>query len=209
MTCADFEISICDYVDGALDAAGAAEVERHLSECPACAALARDSAEAVAFMERAADVEPPPQLMARILYDAPWNVETAASGKRSWLAAILGPVWQPRIVMGMAMTVLSISMLARFVGPLKPLRADDLKPATVWSGITTRADYAWIRAVKFFDDLKVVYQIQTTIQKWQQQDEDRTAADAQSAAPKTDDHKLPVKSAPGPGSTSPSAGGSK
>jgi hypothetical protein len=209
MNCADFEISICDYVDGTLDAARTAELERHLSQCPACASLARDSAAAVAFIERAADVEPPPQLMARILFDAPWNVETAASGKRSWLAAILGPIWDPRIVMGCAMTVLSVFMLARFVGPLKPLRADDLKPAAVWSGITARADYAWIRAVKFFDDLKVVYEIQTTIQKWQQQDEEGPSADAESSTPKTDDHKLPVKSAPGPGSTSPPAGGSK
>ena len=209
MTCADFEIPICDYVDGTLSAARAAEVERHLAECPACALLARDSAAAVAFMERAADVEPPPQLMARILFDAPWNAETAVSRKRSWVAAILGPVWNPRVVMGCAMTALSFSMLLRFVGPVRPLKAADLRPAAVWSGVTGRVDYAWIRAVKFVDDLKVVYQIQTTIQKWQQQDEDRTAADAQSSAPKADDHKLPVKTAPGPGSSSPPAGGSK
>jgi hypothetical protein len=209
MTCADFEIPICDYVDGTLSAARAAEVERHLAQCPACAALVSDSAAAVAFIERAADVEPPPQLIARILFDAPWNAETAASRKRSWVAAILGPVWNPRIVMGCAMTVLSLSMLARFIGPLKPLKAEDLKPAAVWGGITGRVDYAWIRAEKFFDDLKVVYQIQTTIQKWQQQDEDRKSADAPSSAPKADDHKLPVKSVPGPGSTSPPAGGSK
>ena len=209
MTCADFEIPICDYVDGTLSAARAAEVERHLAQCPACASLARDSAAAVAFIERTADVEPPPQLIARILFDAPWNIETAASRKRSWVAAILGPVWNPRIVMGCAMTVLSLSMLARFMGPLKPLKAEDLKTAAVWGGITGRVDYAWIRAEKFFDDLKVVYQIQTTIQKWQQQDEDRKSVDAQSSAPKADDHKLPVKSVPGPGSTSPPAGGSK
>jgi hypothetical protein len=209
MTCADFEIPICDYVDGTLSAARTAEVERHLAECPACASLARDSAAAVSFIGRAADVEPPPQLMARILFDAPWNSGKAASGKRSWVAAMLGPVWNPRIVMGCAMTVLSISMLAKFTGPLKPLMAADLKPAAVWSGITGRADYAWIRAVKFFDDLKVVYQIQSTIQKWQQQDEDRTAADAQNSAPKADEHKLPVKTVPGPGSSSPPAGGAK
>jgi hypothetical protein len=204
MTCADLEILICDYVDGSLDAAGKTAVERHLAQCPACAELARDSAAAVAFLERVADVEPPPQLLTRILYEAPWNVEKAASRKRSWLAAFLGPVLQPRIVMGMAMTVLSLSMLAKFVGPVKPLKVEDLKPAAVWSGITARTDYAWIRIVKFFDDLKVVYQIQTTLQKWQQQDDDRPAADAQT--PKTDDHQLPVKSAPGAGSAPPAAG---
>jgi hypothetical protein len=206
MNCADFDILICDYVDGSLDAARAAVVERHLAECPACAELARDSAAAVKFMERAADVEPPKELVTRILYDAPWNVEKAASKKRSWAAAILGPIWQPRIVMGMVMTFLSLAMMARFVGPVKPLKADDLRPAAVWNGISTRAVYGWDRTVKFFDDLKIVYQIQTTIQKWQQQDDDRPAADAAHSTPPADDHRLPVKSAPGSGNAPPAAG---
>ena len=42
MNCADIEILICDYVDGTLNAAQRADVERHLSACPACAELARD-----------------------------------------------------------------------------------------------------------------------------------------------------------------------
>ena len=71
MNCAEIEILICDYVDGTLDAADKAEVERHLAACPACAELARDSAAAVAFIERAAEVEPPPELITRILFDAP------------------------------------------------------------------------------------------------------------------------------------------
>ena len=78
MNCAELEILICDYVDGTLSAARKAEVERHLEDCPACAELARDSAAAVAFMERAADVEPPPELITRILFDAPW---TKSQGK--------------------------------------------------------------------------------------------------------------------------------
>ena len=209
MTCADFEITICDYVDGTLDAAARAELELHLAGCPACAALVRDGSEAVAFIGRAAEVEPPPELIARILYDAPWNVEKSASPARSWIAAFLGPVWNPRIVMGMAMTVLSFSMLFRFMGPVKPPKIDDFRPAAIWSGIVTRVDYGWIRAEKFFDDLKVVYQIQTTIQKWQQQNDDRPAADTRTSAPAPFDHRLPVKSAPGVGSTPPPAGGSK
>ena len=192
MICADLEILICDYVDGTLDAARKAAVEQHLAECAACAELARDSAAAVAFMERAADVEPPKELVTRILFDAPWNVEKAASKKRTWLAALLGPILQPRIVMGMAMTMLSLSMMARFIGPAKPLRASDLKPAAIWNGLENRAEYAWNRTVVFFEHLKVVYQIQTVLQKMQQQQEQ----DQPAAAPPPDDHRLPVKSAP-------------
>ena len=209
MTCADFEIPICDYVDGTLDAARTAEVERHLAQCPACAALARDSAAAVAFIERAADVEPPPQLMARILFDAPWNIETGRSGKHSWMAAILGPVWNPRIVMGCAMTVLSVSMLAGFVGPLKPLKAGDLKPAAVWSEISTRADYALDtrrevlrRSESRLPDSDHHSEVAATGRRPAL----RRCAEFRAQA---DDHKLPVRPAPGPGSTPPSAGGSK
>ena len=54
MNCADAEILICDYVDGTLDAGRKAELERHLAACPACAELARDSAAAVAFLDRVA-----------------------------------------------------------------------------------------------------------------------------------------------------------
>ena len=87
MNCAELEILICDYVDGTLRSAEKAEVERHLAACPACAELARDSAAAVAFMESAADVEPPPELITRILFDAPWSkgkqqIEAARVGRR-------------------------------------------------------------------------------------------------------------------------------
>ena len=70
MNCADIEDLICDYVDGTLDAASKAEVESHLSQCRAYAELARDSAAAIAFIDRAADVEPPPELITRVLFDA-------------------------------------------------------------------------------------------------------------------------------------------
>src|ERR1035441_9792152 len=108
MNCADVEILICDYLDGTLTAERKSAVERHLVQCPACAELARDSAAAVAFMGRAADVEPPPELITRILFDAPWSRGSAKpKGVRSWMAGILSPLLQPRFAMGMAMTVLS------------------------------------------------------------------------------------------------------
>jgi predicted anti-sigma-YlaC factor YlaD len=92
MNCAELEALICDYADGALDSAARsadrALVESHLAECPSCAALAEDSAAALRFMDRAADVEPPPQLVTRILFDAPWRKSAQAPGLRGWLDRI-------------------------------------------------------------------------------------------------------------------------
>ena len=115
MNCAEAEILICDLVDGTLAPGPRAELERHLAACSACAELARDSAAAVAFMERAADVEPPPALVTRILFDPPWANARARSsaGLRNRLRMLLQPVLQPRFAMGMAMTILSFAMLAK------------------------------------------------------------------------------------------------
>jgi hypothetical protein len=193
MNCAEIEILICDYVDGTLPAAQKAELERHLAACPACAELARDSVAAIAFIERAADVEPPPELITRILFDAPWSKGKQKSRWREWAAALLSPILHPKFAMGMAMTILSLSMLARFVAPVRQLRPADLKPSEVWNGIATRAEYTWGRTIKFYENLKIVYQIQTTLKEWQQQTQE------QPPAPKTDERKLPVKPPASPG----------
>ena len=191
MKCEDAELLICDYAT--LSSADRFELERHLADCPACAELARDSAAALTFIERAAAVEPPPELITKILFEAPWAAgKTKVKAGRGWMAKLLGPLLQPRFAMGMAMTILSISMLARFIGVPKP-RAIDLEPSKVWAGVEDRAYRAWARTVKFYDNLKFVYQIQTTLREWQQKDEEQRPAEGEKGTP-ADERKLPTKS---------------
>jgi len=195
MNCAEMESLICDYVDGALAAARQGEVERHLAECPACAELARDSAAALAFIESAAEVGPPPELITRILFEAPWRKnKSPVTGLRGRFSAWLRPVLQPKFVMGAAMTILSFSLLSRFT-PIHQIKASDLQPKAVWVGLENRVLDVWDRTVKFYDNLKFVYQIQTTLREWQQQDEEQRPVKRQNSRT-TDDHKLPAKSAP-------------
>jgi hypothetical protein len=195
MNCAELEPLICDYVDGTLDADGRGAVERHLGLCPSCAALAADSAEALQFIERAADVEPPPQLITRILFDAPWRKHARISGIRGWLDRVVSPFLQPRLVMGMAMSVLSLSLMFHTVRQLKP---SDLEPSKVLAGIEDRATRAWARTVKFYDNLKVVYQVESLLHEWQQQDEElqKPAKPAAKPAADRDPHRLPAESVP-------------
>ena len=192
MNCADAESLICDYAT--LASAERFELERHLADCPACAELARDGAEAVAFMERVADVEPPQELITRILYHAPRVKSREVKAARGWLGRLVGPVvhsiLQPRFVMSAAMTVLSFAMLSRFV-PIRQLNKADLRPSEVWASLDDRSHRAWARTVKYYENLKVVYQIQTLLRDWQQQAEDRKPAEP--VQPKPDDRKLPVK----------------
>jgi len=81
MNCADFEILLCDYLDGTLAEERRHEIERHMETCASCAALTADVRSALGLMERAAAVEPPAELLTRILHVIPGN---NAAGKRPW-----------------------------------------------------------------------------------------------------------------------------
>jgi hypothetical protein len=107
------------------------------------------------------------------------------------------------------MTILSLAMLWRTVGPA-PLSTRDLKPSRIWAMLEDRGSYAWGRTVKFYENLKFVYQIQATLRQWQQQQEEeqRPAAGQENPGANADGRKLPVKSPSGsnsaPGGTAPS-----
>ncbi len=202
MTCANFEIALCDYLDGTLRTAEKAEVERHLAECAACAELARDAGAALTFMERVADVEPPPELVTRLLIASGKVRPGVRGGIRGWFRRVLHPVLQPRMVMGLSLTILFFGMMARCAGiPERRLNRADLDPARVWAGVEDRAQRGWERSVKFYENLRFVYKIQSRLREWrdQQQEQDATAAPP---AATTDERRLPVRGAtaqPDPG----------
>ncbi len=176
MNCAELEILLCDYLDRTLAPEARAELEQHLAECPACAALARDASAAVGFIERAAEVEPPPELMTRILFDLPSAHQASArqpSGFRRFIQGWLQPVLQPRFAMGFALTILSFSLLGRVAGiSPRQLTLDDLRPARIWQSLDDKVYRGWQRTVKFYENLRFVYEIQTQLHEWRQKEQE-------------------------------------
>jgi hypothetical protein len=82
------------------------------------------------------------------------------------LGRLLEPVLQPRFAMGMAMTILSFSMLGRFVGiNVRQLQASDLEPAKVWAAVDDRMNRGWTRAVKFYESLRLVYEVRSRLRE--------------------------------------------
>ena len=182
MTCGELEVLLCDYLDGALSAADARNVETHLETCAACAELARDSRLVTAFIARAEEAEPPARLLTQILNETASGRHgrlANARGFRGWLENLLAPALQPRLVMGMALTILSFSMMARCEGiSPRELTAADMNPRKIWASIDDRVHRAWGRSVKFYEDIKFVYEIQSRLRDWteQQEEEDRNAS---------------------------------
>jgi anti-sigma factor RsiW len=176
VNCAEFESTLADYVDDTLDASGRASLERHASLCAGCRAFFEDVTGAAAFLRRVEDVEPPATLITRIAYQAPLGRTREPYERQGLLSRLaskwLQPVLQPRLVMGMAMTVLSFAMLERCTGvKVQNIQAADLSPVRVWGGVEDRAVRLKDRVVKSYENLRVVYEIETRLKDLEQQQE--------------------------------------
>ena len=179
LTCLDIEVLLADYVDGTLPQSDRERVDAHLSTCAACAELARDITGAMEFVARAEAVEPPRELVNRILFEVSSGPSRAAVkpplvrrlfGKT--VGGWLEPVVQPRFAMGMAMTMLSFAMLGRQARQLKPA---DLDPVKVWNSAENRVLRTWDRGVKYYESLRFVFEIQSKLSEWSEESPDSAA----------------------------------
>jgi hypothetical protein len=183
LSCADAEVLLAEYVDGTLRADEKAAVESHLAGCAPCAELARDAAGAVAFIERAATVEPPPELVTKLLFEITHGPSRAIvkpsflhRTARRLFGKWLEPVLQPRFSMGMVMTVLFFSMIGRIAGiEARQLKPADLDPVKVWTAAEDKVVGVWEKGVKYYQNLRLVFEIQTRLKEWTEEPADRPA----------------------------------
>ncbi len=195
MTCTELEILITDYLDGTLPAAERLRLEEHLAGCASCRAFAQDVTGAVQILGQAQGVEPPPDLITRIAYQAPLGRVRDAGERQGfvsrWLSKWLQPILQPRLVMGMAMTVLSFAMLERCTGvKVQHLQAADMNPVRIWSGAEDKVLRTRDRALKYYENLRWVYEIEVRIRALQEQQ--AAAMSAQQQAPARRERKPPT-----------------
>lgn len=172
MTCAEFEIVLSDYVDGSVTVDQRRAIEAHADDCAACRELLRDVFHAVTFLERAEEVTPPAELITHLVYHAPKGRIHDEFERRGWwsraVARWLQPVLQPRMVMSMAMTILSFAMLGKCTGVrIQEITAADLNPAVIWNNLEDKAFRTWDRTVKYYDNLRLVYEMETRLKEMQ------------------------------------------
>lgn len=176
MKCADVEILLEEYTGGTLPHQERVAVDSHLAVCAGCAEMVRDTAVAMAFLENVPPVDVPAELITRILHRT--QTEPEASMRRpvsrpGWFARLFQPILQPRFAMGMAMTILSFSMIGKFAGVSgKTITADDMHPARVWSAFDSKVHRIYDRAVKYYENMRLVYEIQTRLNEWSAQEEE-------------------------------------
>lgn len=174
MNCAEFEILLADYIDGALGETEAAALEQHASMCAGCRELLADASGAVNFLKRVDEVAAPPELITRIAFQAPAGRARQPFEYQGALSKLASkwfrPLLQPRLAMGMAMTILSFAMLERCTGVrVQHIQAADLNPVRIWGGLEDKTIRLKDRAVKYYENLRWVYEIETRLKALQDQ----------------------------------------
>jgi hypothetical protein len=180
--CRQIDELLCDYVDGTLSEEQRAAFDLHTKSCADCADLVSDVSGATNFLGRVSDVEAPRELITRILYHTPKEAPILEKlSPKSWLRRWLAPLLQPRFAMGMAMTILSFSMLGKFVAPARQLKPSDLDPVKVFRSIDESIHRTWDNAVKYYDNLRLVYEIQTAIDDIKGSPEEKKAVEGEAS----------------------------
>ena len=187
MKCPEFESILADYLDGTLSNSERAAVELHAAECAPCGAFLSEVTHGVSLLSTMGEVEPPPELITRLAFQAPvgrirdpFERQTLWSRfSQKWLQ----PVLQPKFVMGAAMILLSFTMLERCTGTrVERVQSADLNPIHIWGGMEDKVVRTKDRMLKYYENLRVVYEVEARLRDLQRQEDDRDKAAAKSPA---------------------------
>jgi len=174
LTCQQAELLLAEYIEGALPAFERRGVDGHLTGCAACRASVEDMRLAFQVSRAAEMPEAPAGLVARILEQTSGIPETklVPSWRTRMLERVgpffrplLEPFLEPRLVMGLAMTIVSFSLVLNMMGfDLRRLEWADLKPSNMYWSANRQMHLTSARVSKAYQDLRVVYEIQTQLQ---------------------------------------------
>jgi anti-sigma factor RsiW len=204
MNCPEFETILADYLDGTLAPVERASVDEHAAACPNCAGFMQEVTGGVRLLAQAPPVEPPAHLITRIAYLAPQGRTRDPFEQQGLFGRVfsrwLQPVLQPRLAMGMAMTILSFAMLKRCTGvEVHQIQPADLNPVRVWGGVEDKAMRVKDQIVKYYDNLRIVYEIETHLKDIQQ----AQSSNGRSSAPAGRDNRSNSQNHSGDGQSQP------
>lgn len=162
-TCTQTEERLSDFLDGNLSAVEQRELSSHAAGCARCARMAAQVGGMVSRVGKLRPIEEPPQLVSLIL-DQTLGPRVHKSGWRRWFSWAPA-VWQPRFAMG-ALTVAATFLIVfhSLGGSTARLRRANMNPGDILQAANRRAHLVYARGVKFVNDLRVVYEIQSRLQ---------------------------------------------
>jgi hypothetical protein len=160
VSCLEVEAWATEYAEGVLGKAETRLVDEHLAECAACRAAMQDMRQALALCRKIDGALVPAGIVQRIIEET--------TGKLPWrqrLRLWIRPMLEPRIALSVAAALISLSMVLHATGAdVSKVRLSDLAPAQIMKSVNLRAHQAVAKVEKYYNGLRVVYQIQTQLQ---------------------------------------------
>jgi Putative zinc-finger len=202
MQCHEFDGLLSDALDGVLTGSRLEGFQAHARTCSVCGPLFAEVEAGRNWLKNLTEVEPPVSLVTNILASTTGvdtqrlrvNVSTSQSqgqGSRgsfrpswweraqAWASGTMQPIWgtvrQPRFAMSFGMAFFSLSVALSVLG-VKPadLRSVSLRPAAIrHTYYNTQA-----RVVRYYDNIKLVYEVQAAVRMLKRNVEPAEAAPA-------------------------------
>ena len=211
--CGLWETLLADALDGQLRAEDEAMFAEHMATCPACTALFEEARRGREWLEfLSPEPEVPAGLLERILAQTgPGQIAgygLMASGGPATIAQEF-PVWQRqgaageahrratmRLMMTAAMAFFSIALTLNLAGVrLTSLKLSDLRPTAMRSVMERKLTMASTPIVRYYDHLRLVYEVQSTMRELQR--------DAEDSGQGVDNKQQPKDGTPGESKTNP------
>ena len=187
MQCAEFDALLADALDGTLSGSGLMRFETHKSGCASCAAMFEEVNAGMKMLHALPEVEAPSYLVNSILA-ATTGVHAsevqAVQESLSWherlrekLAGALRPlavVVQPKFAMSFGMAVFTMSLALNITGfKMSSLRHVDLRPSAIVRNYYETSG----RLVKYYENIRFVYEIETRVREFKRATSPDTPAD--------------------------------
>jgi len=193
--CGRWETLLADALDGLLKPEDEAKFTAHMAVCQSCSALFEESRRGREWLEfLSPEPEVPAGLLDKILAQTgPGQVAGYGiiDGPSDILAAHprIVPAWQrpgfmgqirrfaePRLLMTAAMAFFSIALTLNLTNvKLSSLRLSDLKPSSIRSFVERRVTMASTPIVRYYDHLRFVYEVESTMRQLRRNSEDNSA----------------------------------
>lgn len=157
-TCEQTEARLSDYLDGLLQPGEQAAFDLHVNACERCTPLVASVSHVLGTLHTLQPVEPSPQLVNSIL--------AATLGPQSWRNAKrwLRGLQSPRFVYGLVSVAATLIVILTASGfSWRKPKLADLAPATIYHNANSAAHVAYGKSMKFFSDMRVVYEIQSRL----------------------------------------------
>lgn len=163
-TCEHIEAHLSDYLDGLLSTDERHEFDVHANSCESCAQMVASISHLLSGLHSIEPIEPPPQLVYSILNKTlgPREVKKGWRSAFGWVSGLASARFAYYGV-SVAATLL-ILLMASGLSLRKPKLAD-LAPSNVYRNVDRQAHLVYAHTTKFVSDLRVVYEIQSRLNK--------------------------------------------